>query len=270
MPELADRERWAELFGGYRETLRLMAQRTAEMHRALAADPTDPAFAPEPHTRLHQRSHYQSMRNLTGRLCARLVRDRHLLPEPARELSRQLLARQEEILARFKAVLDLSIDGFLIRCHGNYHLAQLLYTGNNFVVIDFAGDVSKVLSERRLKRPPLLDVATMVRSLSYVASSALFGLAHPHGRPPGVIREEDRQVLEPWTLAWANRAAREFVTEYISHIESAGLLPTTEEGRRALLDSLLLEKALQEIASDLTYRPAWVVIPLRGALRLLG
>ena len=270
MPELADRERWAELFGGYRETLRLMAQRTAEMHRALAADPTDPAFAPEPHTRLHQRSHYQSMRNLTGRLCARLVRDRHLLPEPARELSRQLLARQEEILARFKAVLDLSIDGFLIRCHGNYHLAQLLYTGNNFVVIDFAGDVSKVLSERRLKRPPLLDVATMVRSLSYVASSALFGLAHPHGRPPGVIREEDRQVLEPWTLAWANRAAREFVTEYISHIESAGLLPTTEEGRRTLLDSLLLEKALQEIASDLTYRPAWVVIPLRGALRLLG
>ncbi len=200
------------------------------------------------------------------------MRERHALPDLARDLAGRLLARHDEMLERFKAVLDRSMDGYHIRCHGNFHLVQLLYTGNNFVVIDFAGEVSKALEERRLKRSPLRDVATMVRSLKYVASSALFGLAHahPHGRPPGVIREEDRQVLEPWTVAWATRAAREFVTEYVSHIETAGLLPTTEDGRRTLLDALLLEKALQEIDSDLTYRPEWVVIPLRGALRLLG
>jgi maltose alpha-D-glucosyltransferase/alpha-amylase len=76
--------------------------------------------------------------------------------------------------------------------------------------------------------------------------------------------------LRPSFLSWANRAAREFVTEYVSHVETARLLPSTEDGRRTLLDSLLLEKSRRETDSDLTYRPEWVVIPLRGALRLLG
>ncbi|MFL5339873.1 MAG: maltose alpha-D-glucosyltransferase, partial [Gemmataceae bacterium] len=105
-------ERWQELFGGYGEAVRLMAQRTAEMHRALAADRADPVFAPESFTRLHQRSLYQSLRNLVGRLCSRLARERHGLPEPARELSGQLLARQEDLMQRFKSVLDRSITGY--------------------------------------------------------------------------------------------------------------------------------------------------------------
>src|SRR5262249_55415732 len=125
---LSHPERWAELFGGYSESVRLIAQRTAEMHRALAADRSDPAFAPEPFSRLHQRSLYQSMRNLTGRLFTRLLRERHALPEVSHDLADRLLSRQEDLLQRFKAVLDRSINGYHIRCHGNYHLAQLLYT----------------------------------------------------------------------------------------------------------------------------------------------
>src|SRR5579871_2451862 len=202
------------------------------MHRALAADASDPAFAPEPFTRLYQRTLYQSMRNLTGRICARLSSGRHEQSDPLRELAAAFLSRQEEVVQRFKTILDRTLDGQTIRCHGNYNLAHLLYTGRNFVVVDFGGDATLGLLERRVKRPPFTDVTAMVRSFDSIAFGSLYGLHHRHAPSSGVVREIDRAALEPWVAAWSNRMAREFVTEYVAHVETANLLPSTLEGDR--------------------------------------
>src|SRR5262249_35141651 len=140
----------------------LLGQRTAEMHLALAAS-TLPAFAPEPIGKLYQRSVYQSLRTLTGQLVARLRRERRRMAEPERSLAQHLIDRQAEVLARFDVVRQGALAGRRIRAHGDYHLGQLLYTGNNFVVIDFEGDPARPLGERRLKRSAMRDVASMLR-----------------------------------------------------------------------------------------------------------
>jgi maltose alpha-D-glucosyltransferase/alpha-amylase len=260
---------WHELIGNYLETVRTIARRTAELHTTLANVKT-PAFMPEPFGKLYQRSVYQSMRNLTGRLCNRLTRERDVLPAEARLIAERLAGSQNDLLKRFRTMLDTELGGARIRCHGDYHLAQLLHTGKEFVIIDFEGEPSRPLGERRLKRSPLRDIASMVRSFDYAAQSVLFEKASSRGRSPGLIRSEDRVLLSGWATAWQNRISHEFVTAYILAMSGSDLLPDTEERLRMFLELLVLEKALQEIDTELTHRPNWVTIPLRGALRLLG
>src|SRR5581483_5900869 len=153
---------WSDLAGGFLESARLLGRRTAEMHLALAADRASKAFAPEPFGKLYQRSVYQSMRNMTGRLCRQLEHTARSFPEPARELAHRLLASEGALLRRFRAVTAPTIGGFRIRTHGDYHLGRLLYTGKDFVVIGFEGDLGRTVEDRRVKRSPLRDVASMI------------------------------------------------------------------------------------------------------------
>ncbi|HKM54672.1 MAG TPA: putative maltokinase, partial [Isosphaeraceae bacterium] len=263
---------WRDLIGGYLDTARLLGVRTAELHQALTANRSDPAFTPEPFGKLYQRSVYQSMRNLTGRLCNRLARQRPALPESARQLADQIIGQHDAILQRFQAILDPALNGQRIRCHGDYHLAQLLYTGKDFIIIDFEGDNTRAIGERRVKQSPLRDVASMVRSFDSAVQSALFGMTDDRGRSPGTIRPEDRPSLEPWAHAWYDHVARQFVQTYIyiQTIQHTGLLPRTEAASYNLLELLLLDKAFSQIDSLLSQRQDWVPIPLRGAVRLLG
>ena len=261
---------WRELIGGSLDTARLLGLRTAELHQALTANRSDPAFTPEPFGKLYQRSLYQSMRNLTGRLCNRLARQRPGLPESARQLADQIIGQHDAVLQRFQGILDPSLNGQRIRCHGDYQLAQLLYTGKDFVIIDFEGDNTRTIGERRVKQSPLRDVANMVRSLDSAVQSALFGMTDDRGRSPGMIRPEDRASLEPWAHAWYDHVARQFVQTYIQTIQHAGLLPRTEAASYNLLELLLLDQAFSQIDAALSTRQDWVPIPLRGAVRLLG
>jgi maltose alpha-D-glucosyltransferase / alpha-amylase len=259
-----------DLVGSYLETARHLGQNAAELHLALASDPSNLAFAPEPISRLYLRSLYQSMRNLAGKLFSRLERVKGSFAEPVRALMERLLELHDAALKQFGTVLDSSITGYRIRCHGNYHLGQLLYTGKDFIVTDFERETSHTIGERRIKRSPLRDVASMVRSFDYAVMSVLFGLTNSKGRPPGVIRPEDRQAVQPWAVTWSNRVAQVYVGTYLKHIEPAGLLPTPEKQAGRLLDVFLLEQSLREIDHEISSRPDWVTIPLHAALRLLG
>jgi maltose alpha-D-glucosyltransferase/alpha-amylase len=261
---------WSDLAGGFLESARLLGRRTAEMHLALAADRGSKAFAPEPFGKLYQRSVYQSMRNMTGRLCRHLEHAARSLPEPARELAGRLLATEGALLKRFRAVTAPTIGGYRIRAHGDYHLARLLYTGKDFVVIGFEGDLGRTVEDRRVKRSPLRDVASMIRSFDYAVRSTLLGLTLRRGRAQGVVRDEDIPVIEPWAEAWYHRVAREYVTAYIELMEPSGLLPPGEADRREVLELFLLEKALQETEAELVARSDRVAIPLLGVIRLLG
>ena len=240
------------------------------MHLALAAHQADPAFAPEPFGKLYQRSLYQSMRNLTGRLCDRLAREYTQLNEPARSLALELVRSREAILLRFRAILAPGLGGYRIRCHGDFHLGQWLFTGKDFVLTDFEGESQKTIGERVVKRSGLRDVASMVRSFDYAVQSVLLGFTSHRGRAPGLIRPEDLPALEPWGNAWLNRVSGHYLASYVETVQDTQFLPNDEVKIFDLVELFLLEKALLEIDNELTDRRDWAIIPLKAALRLLS
>jgi maltose alpha-D-glucosyltransferase/alpha-amylase len=163
--------------------------------------------------------------------------------------------REPEILARFERMLRSRISATLIRVHGDYHLGQVLWTGKDFVIIDFEGEPARPLAERRLKRWPLRDVAGMLRSFDYAAATAL--RKRPRG-DPGLAGEWKKAV---WSA---------YLSAYYSAAGAASFLPADDTSRQVLLDTFLLEKALYELRYELNNRPDWVAIPLGGILDLMG
>jgi maltose alpha-D-glucosyltransferase/alpha-amylase len=257
-----------ELIGPYLDRAALLGRRTAELHLALAGETDDAAFVAEPYSKLYQRSLYQSMRNLIGRAFHQLRRRVGELPQAAREQARQVLDLEKDLLGHFQFLLERRVGGQRIRCHGDYHLGQVLFTGKDFVIIDFEGEPARSITERRLKRSPLRDVAGMIRSFHYAAYSALFGHGTGRGRTPGMIREEDVAASEPWARTWYAWVSATFLGAYRATVGKGPLLPAEPEDFRLVLDSQLLEKAIYELGYELNHRPDWLRIPVLGILEL--
>ncbi len=251
-----------ERIGDHLETARQLGQRTAEMHLALASDPEDPAFAPEPFGTLYQRSRYQAMRNITARSFDRLRSALPRLDEAATEEARALLALQDRVLEIQRSIVGERMGGMRIRCHGDYHLGQVLYTGSDFVVLDFEGEPARSSGERRLKRSPLVDIAGMLRSFDYASQYWLVGAAFGDA----TVRQADVARLEPWARLWAGWMGWAFLDAYLPQVLRKGLVPHDVGDLGALLRVLVLEKSLYELGYELDHRPDWVRVPLRGIL----
>ncbi|HEY0783626.1 MAG TPA: alpha-amylase, partial [Thermoanaerobaculia bacterium] len=124
---------------------------------------------------------------------------------------------------------------------------------------------AKPLSERRLKRSPLRDVAGMLRSFQYAAFAKLF-----EQRAAGVAQEEELPRLAGWAVYWERQVSAAFLRAYLSRVPQGAFLPAAEHELALLLDACLLEKAIYEVAYELNNRPDWVRIPLSGVLQILG
>ncbi len=259
VPELAQ-----ELISSYLASAELLGQRTAELHMALTSDLESPDFAPESFTSFYQRSIYQSMRNLAGQILLLLKKRLLQLPPSTQQLAQNVLNHQEQLMARFGSVLNLKITGQRTRCHGDYHLGQVLYTGKDFVIIDFEGEPARPMSERRLKRSPLRDVAGMLQSFNYAVEQALRTEVDS-----GIIHSEDLQVMEQWAQFWYGWVSAAFLNAYLLTAADATFLPKSTQELQVLLDAYLLEKAIYELGYELNNRPDWVEIPLQRILQLL-
>jgi maltose alpha-D-glucosyltransferase/alpha-amylase len=252
-PELA-----FETIGPYLESARLLGRRTAELHVALASDAEDPDFAPEPFTPFKRRSAYQSMRTLVRQVFRGLRGSLRHTPGVS-----EIVDREDEVLVRMERLLHGRIDATLIRTHGDYHLGQVLWTGKDFVIIDFEGEPSRPVSQRRLKRTAIRDVAGMLRSFHYAAQSMLYG-------PSGGLRAEEPERLEPWLRFWDAWVQAAFLGSYLETAGEASFVPSNREELEILLDASLLEKAVYELDYEVNNRPDWVGIPIQGITRLLG
>jgi maltose alpha-D-glucosyltransferase / alpha-amylase len=252
------------LMGYYLEVIRMLARRTGELHLALSSAPDNPKFAPEPFSKLYQRSLYQSMRTLTGRTLLLLRRRLDQLPQEIQAHAREILDLEKKIQQRFSALLNLKITAMRIRCHGDYHLGQVLFTGKDFVIIDFEGEPDRPISERQIKRSPLRDVAGMLRSFHYAAHSSLMETA-----ARGLADTEGLAYLESWAVAWYGWVGAVFLKEYLAVAGQGAFLPQTKAELQALLDTFLLEKAIYELGYELNNRPDWVKIPVQGIRQLM-
>ncbi len=249
------------MIGGiYPERAKLLGQRTGELHMALATETEDQRFAPEPFNAMSQRSVFQNMRALLRRSWELLGKKLPNLPANFRDEAAEVLAAEKQILAEQQRILELSYGAAKIRIHGDYHLGQALYTGKDFIILDFEGEPARPLSERKLKRSALRDVASMMRSFQYAAYSALW-------QPS--MRAEDIPFLERWADTWYRQMSSVFLQSYLATTHGASFIPQREADFEVLLEAYLLDKAVYEVGYELNNRPDWVVIPLRGIKHIL-
>lgn len=242
-----------ELIGrGFYERIVRLGQRTAEMHMALASDETNPAFAPESFTANYQRSMYSALRKLVRDRFSLLESAMPKLGKEAQALGKKVLALEEDILECFSEIYKIKINAVKTRIHGDYHLGQVLFTGKDFIIIDFEGEPGFSFSERRLKKNPLKDVAGMMRSIHYAAFGKI--LLNEN------YRDQDREVLEGWAEQWQHYIARFYFGAYLERLGQTEFPYESD----VLIRTFLIEKAVYELGYELNGRPDWVIIPLRG------
>jgi maltose alpha-D-glucosyltransferase / alpha-amylase len=255
----------AELTTPYARIVERLGERTADLHKALVAGGDDPAFAVEPPTALSRRSAYQRMRTLAVSVLDTLSGRLPELEPALRDIAGSVLDRRADVLDRFHRLLEGPFTSPRIRCHGNLHLGQVLHAGDELVIIDFDGEPGRPLYERRMKRSPLQDVASMVRSFHYAAHAAATEL---HVARRSAAAEEAARLQ--WMRAWQLHVSAVFIDAYSREVAESGLLPADPDEARALFQAHLLERALYELGFELNHRPEWLAAPLLDLPYLLA
>jgi len=253
-----------ELIGTYGDSAQLLGRRTAELHGVLASEKIDPAFAPEAFTDHSRQAFYHGMLGLTAQTLPLLRMQLDTLPAEVQEDARKLIEKEEQIRRFFRPIPERRVPALRIRLHDDLRLEQILYTGKDFVFVGLGGRADRPLSERRIKRSPLRDVASILLSFEYAANAVLFD------QVPGVTRRPEIMAsLEFWKNYWRDWVSAMFLKSYCGHVDRAGLLLQNDADVRLLLDVFLMERALEEVGRELMERPAWVGVPVRLMLRLL-
>lgn len=245
----------------YMDLCRLLGRRTAEMHRALStAGPEHPGIEAEPFDQFSLRGASYSMTSLAG-LVRQTIED-SVLPNDPNWV--ETIAALDQAIEVFRNLTGIEHHGLRMRTHGDFHLGQVLHTGEDLVFIDFEGDSSRPLAERLIKTSPLADVASMLHSLRYAATSVLFRDLS------GVVawHEHSRQLKERMDF-WYRTVANAFVTEYRTILEDSPILPSDGEDFADLLHIHVIEKAVYQIAYELRHRPDWVPAAAETFLWLL-
>jgi len=239
------------VFATYATQVRRLGQRVGELHHALVST-TEPAFASQPVQPADVARWVERIRAEAEATLAALERRLDTLPEAVRTEARTLLGRREQLLAQLAA--PTGDCGCKLRTHGDLHLGKVLVAANDYVIIDFEGESSRPLEQRRARRSPLRDAAGMLRSFGYAAASALEQAAS-NGQP--------HAQLERSALAWEEVARNAFLEGYRE--AAATLYPAAAAELLALFE---LEKALYELRHELDARPGWIGIALAGIARL--
>jgi trehalose synthase-fused probable maltokinase len=239
----------------------LLGRRTGELHMVLGQPSRDPAFAPETCSSSYVQSRVQTMQRSATRALTLLRSRLSALSETDQEQAKMVLEQEPVILNRLGALNQASITAMRIRCHGDYHLGQVLYTGEDFIIIDYEGEPARPLPERRAKYLPIIDLAGMVRSFHYAAHAAL------RQRADHQAIERAIQNLVLYAEQWYRSACTAFLRGYRAIAEKAPFSPQSQQEFNLLLAVHLLDKAVYELTYELNNRPDWVALPLTGILQ---
>lgn len=209
---------------------------------------------------LYQKSLYQTLQSHTNRGLDFLRDDiKSLTPEMKKE-AEKILSLESEILKFCKCILKKKISAKKICINGDYHLGQVLNTGDDFMIIDFEGEPVRSPGERRLKFPAFRDVAGMVRSFHYAVYSVFFQRSK--------IRPEDTAIMQPWIEPWCYYITGAFLNSCMETVKSYDFVPEEKDELSILLNVFLIDKSIYEIGYELNNRPDWVIIPMQG-IRLI-
>ena len=254
-----------EAIGTYLESVRLLGQRTAELHLALISVEQDPDFVPVPFTLQEQRYLYQSLYSTVGEVFRTFIKNFKNIPQGSQAKAQKMLSLESKIQEFLKVLLTQRFLSLRIRCHGDYHLGQVLCTGKDFVFIDFEGEPNRSLNTRRLKQSPLKDVAGMLRSFHYTIQMGLHKFLSRELSSPEISSRASQ-----WASFWHHWVCVTFLKSYLETTKDVALFP--KEGTKelgTLLNILVLEKCIYELKYELNSRPEWIEIPLDGILEIM-
>jgi len=241
-------------FAMFEKRVRIVGGLAAGMHRVLAAEKDD-AYRLEYFNAHYQRSLYHAFRGLTHRVFARMdVRQRTLPEAVTRELA-ALLPRAKDVRAVFAAAVNSKFAAVRMRIHGDFHLGQVMVMDEQYRLCDFEGNASLPLGERRLKRSPLRDVASMVHSLFCAAHFALIHMVQ--------IQEKDRLLLLPKARQWATAMSEAFVQSYLAEMVGSGLIASSPAETKTLLQLYLFERALCDIEKAFDFDQSELPVAVR-------
>ena len=244
-----------ELIGGAQiEHVRLLAQRTAEMHIALGTDPVHDDFIPEDFSLHYQRSLFSGYKSLVRGSFDQMKKYIKDFPINHQEEINLLLELKSTLLERLQQIYDHKLEADKIRPHGNYDLNAILFKDGDYVITNFEGDTTFSLTERRLRKSPLTDMANMLNSFHYVAYSALL-----QNEPSGRLAEH-----------WFHNFGQIFISNYKDLVKDQKFIPV-EEDFNMLLDVYQVERYLTDIEWEMKHsNKKNAIIPIRGVLKVLG
>ena len=243
------------------EKVALLAKRSAEMHLALFATRGEEDFRAEPYERPYRRYIHEKVENLLEQRYALLTDNYLKLDEQAQLLAWTFMESKDLIIDFVDQVLTRPLESYRTRIHGDYHLGQVLVTGDDLTIIDFEGEPESSITERKYKHSPLKDVAGMVRSYHYAVSAKLFNAPE--------TEQVDEQTLQRASDRWYKLIRDSFLEEYFAVFGNNHLLFKNNNEINYLLQFHLLEKAVYELGYEINYRPTWVKIPLKGIVEVI-
>jgi maltose alpha-D-glucosyltransferase/alpha-amylase len=245
----------------YLARIRQAGIRIAEMQLALASRDDVADFAPEPITADDVSEWSSQFHERAERVLDELARRRSDLKEDDGRSVDELMVHRQSLPSRVRELLPNRVSGMKIRHHGDFHLGQMLIVKDDVFIIDFEGEPRRSLAERRRKAPAARDLAGLIRSIDYSATAALDRALRSAPDEHGKIAK----ALDDWR----ERAVDAVVGAYHERMTDPRLWPQDRSKADRLLDFFLLEKVFYEIEYELSYRPDWVRVPVRGALRIL-
>ncbi|KMQ50374.1 Trehalose synthase [Chitinispirillum alkaliphilum] len=257
LPDIMD-----NMIGTFSDKVRIIGSKTAQFHCALASESSHPDYAPEPFTTLYQRSLYQSMRTNTRKIISELRKKLRSLPEDLQSHATFIIESEKEILRMFEDLLTMKPSSIKTRIHGDFRLKQLLNIGNDFVIKDFGNQGDAALSEGRLKRSPLKDVAGIINSFHSVALTALYSSKK--------MVPVDQTDIHHWADIWVNHVVNLFLDSYIEGIGHTPILPSDKKDMNRLLRLFLLEQSFANLNSALNATPEEITVAIRAIISTLN
>jgi maltose alpha-D-glucosyltransferase/alpha-amylase len=239
-----------------------LAERTAEMHIALGSEFEETAFTPTHFNGdytvwLKNRLLYQFQNRLNT-----VENNLHKLEGLSLELAHEFLDNKNDIRKRLVNFDWTKLKGERIRVHGDYHLGQILVKEDDFYILDFEGEPESTIRDRKVKQPPLKDVAGLFRSFHYAIYATIFNNSEQY-------KHEQQQLFDAGELLYTYFIGV-FLKTYIEKIQDANLNIGYRQERIFLLKYSLLEKAIYELGYELNSRPLWAVIPLKGITNIIN
>jgi len=233
---------------------RLIGIRTGELHLALASGADVKDYRPEPFTLHYQRSLFSTLQSLVRETYQNLSRHKSRLPADLQSNTERVTAYKPKLLAIFKRIYAKKLDALKIRIHGNLHLGQILLTGKDLAISDYSGDPTVSYSERRLKRSPLVDLASMVLSFHKVAFDGF--MSDPQ------LQGDARTRLQPFAALWSHYIGGIFVHAYMTTVKDSRLLPSDPKDLEMMWQNYLLQRAILAFNDALRNDPPRLIAPL--------
>lgn len=242
--------------------IQTLAKRTAEMHIALGSEFEDTSFTPthfngDYEVWLKNRLLYQFQNRLNL-----IENNLHKLNGLALELANEFLDKKNSIRKRFVDFDWTKLKGERIRVHGDYHLGQILVKDDDFYILDFEGEPESTIRDRKVKQPPLKDVAGLFRSFHYAIYATIFNNSERY-------QQQQEDLFKAGELLYRYIIGL-FLGTYTQQIQDANLNIGYNQERIFLLKYSLLEKAVYELGYELNSRPQWAVIPLKGISNIIN